>query len=97
MPVLDHDTHPSTVDNGRPYGCHNRQPFAAGHWARDGFADYMDDRDTGLDARVKITYIPHRMSTECRYDMSLSDSKCAGCPHQGSGEARSERIRREGS
>ena len=29
---------------------------------------------------------PHRMSRECRYDRSLSDSACAGCCHAGSGE-----------
>lgn len=29
---------------------------------------------------------PFRMSRECRFDRSLSDSACAGCCHAGSGE-----------
>lgn len=96
MPVLDHEVHPLTI-GGERYGCHNRPDLEAGYFAPDGLADYMDDRDTGLDARIKLAWIPHRMSTECRYDMSLSDSKCAGCTHQGSGEAYDERIRKEGT
>ncbi|MEN9923933.1 MAG: hypothetical protein RL268_59 [Pseudomonadota bacterium] len=32
------------------------------------------------------SYWPFRMSRECRYDRSLSDSACAGCCHAGSGE-----------
>ena len=27
------------------------------------------------------------MSMECRYDKSLSDTRCSGCKHAGSGEA----------
>lgn len=96
MPVLDHEIHPRTVDNGRAYACHNRHPFAAGYFAPDGLADFMDDRDTGLDARIKLAWIPHVMSTECRYDMSLTDSKCEGCRERGLGEAWSELIRRDG-
>jgi hypothetical protein len=42
---------------------------------------------------------PHRMSRECRYDRSLSDSACAGCCHAGSGERyaaeQQQRIKRK--
>lgn len=24
---------------------------------------------------------PYRFSTECRYDMSTTDTRCEGCPH----------------
>ncbi len=40
--------------------------------------------------------VEHRMSTECRYDKSLSDLKCEGCKHRGSGEAYDLRVRTEG-
>lgn len=41
-------------------------------------------------------WIPNTMSTECRYDHSLSDPKCAECKHAGSGEDYAERIMANG-
>lgn len=91
MPVEEHPVHERTMDTGRPYICRNRPAFADGYWA--------PDRTRAPDGRfvTSITWIPHCMSTECRYDMSLTDAKCTGCRERGIGEARSERIRREGS
>lgn len=37
-----------------------------------------------LHANMRL--VEHRMSKECRYDKSLSDGRCAGCKHAGSGE-----------
>lgn len=39
----------------------------------------------------------YRHSIECRFDMSLKDTKCEGCKWRGSGEAYSESIRACGS
>lgn len=90
-PVIDHEIHPRTVDTGVPNGCHNRPPMSPGYWAMD--RQYRP----GGKWEIVPTWIPHRLSTECRYDLSLTDAKCAGCLERGQGEARSERIRRDGS
>lgn len=37
--------------------------------------------------------VPHRMSRECRFDMSLKDLMCEGCKHRGSGEKYNEMVR----
>lgn len=87
MPVLDHPVHPLTI-GGQHYGCHNRGEFAAGYWAPD--REYRED-GTWQDAQ---RFIPHTMSKGCRYDKSLTDSKCAGCKRRGQGEEYVEEIRR---
>lgn len=40
--------------------------------------------------------VEYRMSEGCRFDKSLSDPKCEGCKHRGSGEAYDLRVRTEG-
>ena len=41
----------------------------------------------------KLGMIPNRMSTECRYDLSLSDPCCTDCKHRGSGEEYDKSVR----
>ena len=87
MPVEDHVVHARTVDTGRPWGCHNHPPYAEQYLAPDGYEYYTSIDDGSIVAEVKVTSVPHAMSTECRYDVSLRDDKCAGCMHRGVGEA----------
>lgn len=88
MPVIDHPVHRLTI-GGALYGCHGRAEFKAGYWAPD--RTYAPD---GM-IRTGQALIPHTMSRECRYDMSLTDAKCDGCQHRGSGEAYTQRIIKE--
>ena len=90
MPGLDHPVHELTI-GGNLYGCHNRLPFVDGYYAPD--RDYLPD-GRWFD---NIKFVKHRMSIECRYDMSLKDAKCLECKHRGSGEEYDQRIRREGT
>ena len=72
MPVVDHPVHEHGVrDAEHRYGCWNRAPFKE------------IVRSSG--PRGVVSW-PFRMSRECRFDRSLSDSACAGCCHAGSGE-----------
>lgn len=72
MPVIDHPVHQHGIrDAEHRYGCHNRAPLKE-VVVVDGW-------------RGTVTF-PFRMSRECRYSGSLSDSACAGCCHAGSGE-----------
>lgn len=83
MPVVDHDVHELTkVGEGHRYGCHNRPARKKFYYAWDWI---------GYEARV--VRVGDRSSTECRYDMSLTDPACEGCIHRGSGEAYSQSIR----
>ena len=72
MPVIEHPVHEYGVrDAEHRYGCHDRPPH----------------RETvAVKGWHGIVTFPFRMSRECRYDRSLSDSACAGCIHAGSGE-----------
>ena len=77
MPVIEHPVHEHGVrDAEHRYGCHNRPPFRETVKVDDG----------GMVGGFVTAAWPHRMSRECRYDRSLSDSACAGCCHAGSGE-----------
>ena len=81
MAVIDHPVHPKVVlAAGTPYGCNNRR-FAKGYWTHQ--------RCYSPDGKylMQQVFIEHTMSTECRYDKSLTDSRCATCTHKGKGEA----------
>jgi hypothetical protein len=83
MPVLEHEVHALVrAKDGDVYGCWGRRAFADGYYAPD--RRYVEGSE-GFEP--VIVYLDHRMSTECRYDMSLTDVKCAQCNHRGSGEA----------
>jgi hypothetical protein len=94
MPVVDHPVHPRTV-GGALYGCHNRAPFKASYIAPDRIYDAQPGPLPNSYRSVQ-TAIPHAMSTDCRYDMSLTDKKCADCIHRGSGEEYDKMIRSNG-
>lgn len=90
MPVEDHEVHPSTVAAaGHLYGC----------WGvRDGtLKQYLaPDRIYQVDGagwKATARWIKNTMSRECRYDMSLKDPACTGCPNRGSGEAYAAGVR----
>lgn len=72
MPVVDHPIHQHGVrDADHRYGCWGRAPFK--EWVESS-------------SKFDASHWPFRMSRECRYDRSLTDSACAGCLHAGSGE-----------
>jgi len=97
MAVIEHEVHDVTKRGADSrWGCWNRKEFSEGYLAPNGYAEMMDDRRGHFDARVKLLYVPHRMSRECRNDISLSDPKCAGCKHVGSGEEYSLNVRTNG-
>jgi hypothetical protein len=48
------------------------------------------------DGRRNIVYYEDFGSVPCRYDMSLSDRRCFGCVHGGTGEQYDQMIRSKG-
>lgn len=62
------------------YGCKDRV-LKPGYWTKE--REYSSDGGFTLVDR----FIKHTMTTECRYDLSLSDPRCEGCRDRGSGEA----------
>lgn len=88
MAAIDSDPHALTVrKSDDPYGCFNRVRHA-GYWAPSGVEEIGVSED-GFTRRVVVvqTWIPNVMSIECRYDHSLTDTRCTGCAHCGGGEA----------
>ena len=84
MPVIDHDVDPSTQKGADfRYGCWNHQR-AEGYWASTW-------------SWHGKAFIAHRMSLECRYDMSITDPNCTDCKHRGSGEAYAQSVREHGA
>ena len=91
MPVLEHEVHEKVRSaTGEPYGCSNRGKFRNGYYAPD--RDYVKAWPYAEDKK----WIPHTMSRTCRYDMSLTDPRCATCVHKGQGEAYSNEVRTKG-
>ena len=88
MPGLDYDVHPDTIGSERYDAC-QRKVRKAGYWAPD--TCYKVSPPTRI-----WTWVEDTSSKECRYDIALTDSKCVGCPQQGSGEY-DQRIRRMGT
>lgn len=94
MPVEDHEVHEKVrITEDKPYGCHNRKEYMEAYYAPNRF--FGSD---GYKPSVKFEAlrIPHTMSRECRYDMSLKDQRCTGCSHQGSGEKYAAKVRSNG-
>lgn len=58
-------------------GCHNRAQYAEGYWAKNGHL--IEKHDGQTYAVQKMTWVPHRMSTMCRYDQRQHDIQCQGC------------------
>lgn len=63
-------------------GCFNRE-WKMSFKVRDGYEIVqIDDGDAKREITVpKFVDHPHRMSTDCRYDLRESDNKCVGCKH----------------
>lgn len=81
MPVVEHEVHQHGIrDAEHRYGCWDRLSFKNWFRAQDGW--WHD----GSELVGKSAMVPHRLSTDCRYDRSLSDPACRGCRHAGSGE-----------
>ena len=57
----------------KPYGCHNRT-IGAGYYVK--VREYV-----GYNYQMVDKWIPHTMSTDCRYDKKASDERCANCKH----------------
>ena len=95
MPVEDHAVHEKVrISESKPYGCHNRDRDMTGYSAPNRFTGTTGYEPIYWLGRVKI---PHIMSRECRYDMSLKDPRCDGCKHRGSGEAYDAKVREAAS
>lgn len=58
----------------KPYACQNRV-IKNGYWA----TTRVFRSDGSFEHASK--YILHRMSTDCKYDKSATDPRCAGCKH----------------
>ena len=90
MPVIDHEVHEKvSIDAYKPYGCKDRE-MSPGYHAINRFAGTTGHQPIWWLERVRI---PHVMSRECRYDMSLTDPRCTDCKHRGTGEAYAARVR----
>ena len=84
MAVIAHAVHDKVkIEAGKPYGCHNSARDFTGYHAPNRFAGTTGNEPIWWIGRMKV---PHVMSRECRYDMSLTDARCWGCNHAGSGE-----------
>lgn len=80
MPVLDHAIHESVVQ---------------ANGARYGCFNHADAAGAYFSSMTG-QWVQHRMSRECRYDISLKDSKCDGCWRRGQGEGYDQQIRKNG-
>ena len=91
MPVETHESSEQVKRAiGTPYGCRDRV-------FRDDYTLWVREYDAdGLHYRMVETFIPHTMSTECRYDHSLTDPRCTTCTYKGSGEAYDLLVRARG-
>jgi len=87
MPIEDCDPHELTIRSSlMPYGCKDRV-FKEGYWTLQ--RRFFEDGSFDLAPK----FIKHAMSTECRYDRSLVDSRCNECQHRGLGELNSNLVR----
>ena len=74
MPVEDIPVHEKVkISADKRYGCWGRVKMDAGYFATD--RRYKPD---GTYYQI-LTRIPHRNTTDCRYDLWESDPRCAGC------------------
>lgn len=80
MPVIAHDIHESTRIGAE---------YRYGCWNKPRPVE-------GQMVHSAQNKYPFRHSTECRFDMSLSDPACTGCEWRGSGESYDQSVRKEG-
>lgn len=91
MPVVDTPVHEKVREKeGAKYGCWNKP-------RREQLGYYVPERYITLKGvTFEASYVVNTMSIECRYDMSLTDTKCDGCEWRGSGEAYDAMVRSKG-
>lgn len=90
MPVIEHSVHEKVIQKeGFRYGCHNRPRPEKGQRVI-GMRQSLCDK-------TWCEIWPYVFSTDCRFDMSLTDPACEGCEWRGSGERYDEEIRKRGS
>jgi hypothetical protein len=95
MPGLDHPVHEKTrVGDDFRYGCHNRGKYAAGYFAPDG---YTPAYAGATQMHVQMRFVPHVLSTDCRFDLSQTDPACRDCKHRGKGAEYNELLRTKGT
>lgn len=83
MPVENHEVHAKVkIATNKPYGCHNGDRTSAGYIGSPWGTP---------------KFIVHAMSTECRYDMSMTDPRCENCKHRGSGETYAKMVTENGA
>ncbi len=62
----------------KPWGCHNTKRVH-GYMVKDGII-VMDDKELGLVAEQKMTYIEDTSTKECQYRKEQpADRRCNGC------------------
>lgn len=70
--------------SSKPYGCHNRTPFADATVMQDGWATAFDIH--GNPRRMAMYRMaPFRMARDCRYThttLGQADPRCTGCTHR---------------
>lgn len=95
MPVEDHAVSEIVrIKDSKPYGCNNKPRDFSGYHAPNRFAGTTGNEPIWWIGRMRI---PHVMSRECRYDMSLKDARCGGCNHAGGGERYAAMVTAAGS
>ena len=78
-PVDDHPVHKKVrIEANKPYGCKN-------HVTSKGY--YAPDRVYRPDGTFYIVqvFIPHVMTTSCKYDLAEQDPRCTGCKWESDG------------
>lgn len=74
MPVEDHEVHEKVkIAHDKRYGCWGHDNQSKGYYAPD--REYRPDGAF----YIRLTFIPHVMTTDCRYDLWESDPRCTGC------------------
>ena len=92
-PVEEHAVHEKVRQKeGARYGCHNKPRRRDDYFVKTGHDATKTHFDGDVTTRQRRSLIPDFGSLECRYDMSLTDDKCEGCEHRGSGEAYDKKI-----
>lgn len=91
MPVEDSEPNAlNTCSTSRPYGCKDRV-------IKDGY--YMDSREYAEDGTFTTVqkFVPHTMSTTCRFDGAMTDPRCSTCSHRHSAVEYDREIRARGN
>lgn len=99
-PVETHEVHEKVrIDSDFRYGCNNRKPFKKTYFSPNRFLPVLRDPKEFFKQMFQFhaKQVEHRMSTECRYDMSLKDQACEGCQHRGNGESYDAMVRSKGT